>query len=171
MTPLLYISLWVLSLENAGYGSIFPYPYIYEYIDTHFSNLSAVVYCRTLTSWPPNCFTIGFVFTMMNDNYILVSNSVYFLIFYFERNVSLAFTFASCWHRGWGATSGSLEGLTADKQLYHWKMFTSYKCLPSQGHRPTQHHPLTPACPVEAWLFCIFDKHSLSVNYISSYPS
>lgn len=67
------------SLGNVGYGGIFPYPYIYEYIDTHFSPIYQR--CGLLQDFnllTPNCFTIAFVFTMMNDKYILVSNSVYF---------------------------------------------------------------------------------------------
>lgn len=67
-------------------------------------------------------------------------------------------------------TSGSLEGLTGDKRLGHWKMFTYYKCLPTR----TLTHPTPPSnlhLPMEAWLFCIFSEHLLHVNHIPSYPS
>lgn len=118
-----------------------------------------------------NSFTIAFVSNIRNNTYSLVSNSVYFQIFHFERMISFVYTCARCWEWGWGAhilfRGGTHRWQAARplKDVYLLQMFAE----PGTLTHPTP--PSNPHLPMEAWLFCIFSEHSLSVSIPSYHGS
>lgn len=136
-------SLWRMMLFR-GRSSLPLYIYIGIYRHIFFPSYQRwfITVFNPLTQ---KSFTTAFVSYIRNCS--LVSNSVYFQIFHFERIISLAFTCARCWECGWGAHIRFPGGTHRWQAAWPLKDVYLLQMFANQGHWPTQHHPPTFTCP------------------------